>query len=533
MRAFLRFVLFLLVPVSAFSQNYIWAEGEGGIGNDAANSVAVDDQGNSYITGNIAGKAEFNGTEYQGKGVYDVFIAKYDVSGNLLWVKTAGGNKNDMGSVIRYKGGQLYIAGYFTDTAYFESTVLIGKGETDGFIARYDVNGNLNWVRQLGGADADFCSAMDVDDAGNIFVSGKYETSIRLDTIQLSTSNIYNESFYARYTNAGGVVWAKTCAGTNSDLITGLAFDHNQSVYLCGFFSQTVNIGGTTLNSSSPSIDVFIGKIDLSGNLQWLKRAGGAYEDAAHGITCDPDGNPCIVGYFYGTALFDANSVTHQDYNDVFIARYDAAGNNLWVRAGKGQQLDVGYGITSDAAGNIFATGMFQVQINFDGQILSGPDREMFLVSYDKYGNMRWATKAGNSGTDCGFGVAVHNTTDHISISGYYLLNCTFGSIAVSYADANDLFVAVYDPPFVSGIASLDEQDLQLYPNPVTGDGFTIQLEHSEAATVKIYNAQGQLMKQQFFSSSVMSVNFQSAAGVYLAEIISETKTIRKKVVKR
>ncbi len=524
--------LFFTDYICLNAQNYVWAKGEGGIGNDAASSVTVDELGNTYITGNIAGEAEFSGANYQGKGVYDIFIAKYSSTGTLIWIKTAGGNKNDLGNSIKYKNGSLFLTGYFTDTAYFENTTLIGRGETDGFVAKYDINGNLNWVQQMGSTNSDFGSALDVDDNSNIFISGKYETSIYLGNIQLTTSNIYNESFYASYDVSGNLRWAKTCSGTNSNLITGIAYGHNQSIYICGFFRNDFTLEGNTISSSTPSQDIFIGKLDVNGNLLWLKKAGGPYEDAAHGITADDDGNPSLVGYFFGTAYFDNNTVTNIDYNDVFVAHYDVNGNNQWVHAGKGQQLDIGYGITSDAAGNIYATGMFQRQIDFDGQILTGPDREIFVVSYNKQGGLRWAHKAGNTGTDCGLGIASHPMSDKIAVCGYYLINCTFGTIAVQYADANDLFVAVYDQPFVNGISNFIGNSVLIYPNPCSAGSILVNSENNEPVSVKIYTLQGQLVLSHPLSSTPLLLQLPEENGTYLVETVIGEKTVIKKIIK-
>src|SRR5205085_7879568 len=119
------YLVFLVLSLSSSAQTWNWAKGEGDIGNDASNSITLDDNGNAYITGNLAGRADFSGTIYQGRGIYDVFIAKYDPSGNLLWVKTAGGADNDQGNAIKYHNNFIYLTGFFNDTAWFESTMLV------------------------------------------------------------------------------------------------------------------------------------------------------------------------------------------------------------------------------------------------------------------------------------------------------------------------------------------------------------------------------------------------------------------------
>jgi len=201
--------LLCLASNVSLAQSWVWAKGEGDIGNDVTNSVTTDTYGNTYITGNIAGKADFSGTIYQGNGLYEMFIAKYDPSGNLLWVKLAGGVDNDQGNCIKWNKGFLYVCGGFSDTAFFESTSVISKGESDAFVAKYDDSGNLLWVKPAGGTGFDYASSLDVDNGGNIFVAGTYESNITLSTTNLTTTSFYGESFYAKYDGGGNIVWAK------------------------------------------------------------------------------------------------------------------------------------------------------------------------------------------------------------------------------------------------------------------------------------------------------------------------------------
>src|ERR1019366_1620611 len=197
-----------------------------------------------------------------------------------------------------------------------------------------------------------------------------------------------------------------------------IACDHNNSVYLTGFFSGNFMIDTGTVNSLSPSYDIFLAKLDESGALHWLKRAGSGYDDQAKAICIDNNGNPIITGYYSGTAYFGNDSLTQDYSNDVFVAKYDTSGNNLWVHAGKGPLVDIGLAITCDNFGNIFATGIFQQNINFDGKTVSCPSRQIFTVSYDPYGNVRWLVAGGGSQTAAGLGIAVA-PSGNIVTSGY------------------------------------------------------------------------------------------------------------------
>lgn len=530
--------LLCLTSYVSLAQSWVWAKGEGDIGNDVANSVTTDTYGNTYITGNIAGKADFSGTIYQGNGIYEMYIAKYDPAGNLLWVKLAGGADNDQGNCIRWNKGFLYVCGGFSDTAFFESTALISKGESDAFVAKYDDSGNLLWVKPASGTGLDYATSLDIDNGGNIFVAGTYESAITLGTTNLTTTSFYGESFYAKYDGGGNVVWAKSTSGNNPNLITGIALDYHDALYLTGYFGGSFKVSAGTVNTSSASYDIFLAKVEQSdGSLDWMKRAGSTYEDGAHGVCCDKDGYPSIIGYFAGTAYFDNNSVTYSDYNDVFVARYDPSGNNLWVRSGTGNKLDVGFAIACDETGNLFATGMFQNIIYFNGNVLTTPDildRDVFLISYDKNGNIRWLTKAGGEDTDCGLSVAVNNNGT-ISISGYYLHTCFFGNLQIDYASGNDLFVAKYDPPIVNAVDEVnDDLNVSVYPNPTNADcRLRIADLNTRNATFNISNSLGELLYKGELTSCSLMPTANWVSGVYFIEISSTEKTKMLKLIKQ
>ncbi len=523
MKLYINFLfLFSILCNSSNAQSWAWAKGEGGIGSDAANSVTLDEQGNAYVTGNIAGEANFSGVGALGKGIFDVFITKYDPQGNVLWAKLAGGDENDAGSAIKYKGGFLYVTGYFNDTAWFENTMLLSRGDADVFVAKYTTDGNLVWVNQLGGANSDLSLCIDVDYAGNIYLAGSYEYNIQLDNFHLSTPNVYNESFYAKYNSTGNVLWAKSVVGNNANQITGIAFDNDHSIFITGYFGSNLKIGAGNINSATSSYDIFLAKIDLNGNYDWLKRAGSTYEDAAHGVCSDANGNAILVGYFAGTANFDSHSITYSDYNDVFVAKYDSVGNNLWARAGRGHQLDIGWGVTTDADGNIFATGMYQDVIDFDGNSLHAYDRDIFLVGYSPSGTIRWVTSAGGVNTDCGFSVAVSNA-GKVIMAGYYSYTGYYGNIHIDNAIVNDIVIAAYDPPIVNAVDLLtDDFNVSFFPNPVSRTANSqLQISSNEKYLVKIFSTSGQLLWQEINPSNNELKTADLASGVYLLEIVS------------
>lgn len=458
-------LLLMLFTVRLNAQTYNWAIGEGGIGNDAANGIASDATGNAYVTGNFAGSANFSGQDIQGNKLYDIFIAKYNTAGVLQWVINRGGVNNEQANGIRVKNGFIYICGFFEDSCYFGSQPTLVKGEADAFVAKFDLNGNLLWVGVAGGPGFDNATALDVDEAGNVYISGSYENSILFDTLQITTTNLFSESFIAKYSPDGQLRWAKSSKGSSTNQLTATALGNSNALYVTGFFGGNFKLDNTTLNSSTSSYDAILCRLDSNGVVQWMKKAGSTYEDAANALCTDAQGNVFMGGYFAGTASFDNNTVTYYDYNDAFVAKYTENGNNAWVRAGKGPELDAVWGLVCDNSGNVVATGLFESSFEVSGTTLTGPDRDVFIISYDTDGNLRWTLEGGGIQTDCGLGVAVR-PDGHLLACGYYLYTCSFGNFALDYADANDIFLLDLTPP-LSAIEEPNDIAFLVTPNPL------------------------------------------------------------------
>mgnify|MGYP002682318742 CR=1 FL=1 len=137
-KTFLFFIL-ALCSVALFAQNedWIWANQAGGTDLDWGESIAVDDNGNSYVTGRFYGSATFGTTTLTGSGDSDIFVAKLDINGNWLWAKQAGGTSNDIGIGIDVDdNGNSYITGGFIDIATFGTTTLTSSGYYDIFVAK-------------------------------------------------------------------------------------------------------------------------------------------------------------------------------------------------------------------------------------------------------------------------------------------------------------------------------------------------------------------------------------------------------------
>ncbi len=266
----------------------------------------------------------------------DIFIVKYDASGNVLWAKSAGGTQHDQGrSVSTDKSGNVFMTGYFgSATVTFGTTTLTNAGNTgstdDIFIVKYDASGNVQWAKSAGGTAGDWGNSVSVDAGGNVFMTGDFQSA----TITFGTTTLTNadttapaaDIFIMKYDAAGNVLWAKSAGGTSDDFGSSVSTDAGGNVFMTGYFqSATITFGTTTLtnkDNSGNSGDIFIVKYDASGNVQWAKSAGGNSNDFGQSVSTDAGGNVFVAGYFQSaTITFGTTTLTNAGFSDIFIAK--------------------------------------------------------------------------------------------------------------------------------------------------------------------------------------------------------------------
>lgn len=178
--------------------------------------------------------------------------------------------------------------------------------------------------------------------------------------------------YVAKYGPTGSLIWEKTFGGNYSDRAIDLAIGTDQNILVTGQFFGTVNFGSITLTSSANSKDIFILKLDPTGNVLWARKEGGSLAENAYGITVDQQNNVILTGQFQGSATIGNNNFTsaidpntNQPSFDFFISKYDPSGNPLWSLNGSAEYEDRGLAVAVDNQNNIFFTGQFSKTLTF------------------------------------------------------------------------------------------------------------------------------------------------------------------------
>ena len=510
------------VEVQAQEPDFIWARHAGGLEADAASRITVDAIGNSYVTGIFRGLTSFGTTDIISSGSTDIFIAKYDASGIVQWVRQAGGQDIDAAKNIAVDGsGNSYITGEFQGNANFGSITLTSTGSYDLFIAKYDTYGNVLWAKQSGGAGIEMGRGIAVDERGNCFITGYFNGSATFGSTTLTSSGSY-DIFIAKYDSTGNFLWADRAGSTGEDFGRNITVDDSGNSYITGTFRNLADFGNTILTSSGDE-DIFIAKYDVSGNLVWAKRAGGTSKDAAFGIAVDKSGNSYITGEFQGSANFESTTLSStSSLPDIFIARYDASGNVLWAKQAGGSSNAHGRNIAVDGSGMSYVTGEFEGSASFGSTTLSSSGGvDIFVAQFDTSGNVLWVIRAGGNLEERASGIALDGSGNPY-ISGYFLGQASFGSTTLTSSGSSDLYIAKLGT--VTGIPNNSSDfHINTYPNPFT-NSLTIRFTTKEPATAILIDLLGRQVHRQLLipeaeGTAILTPAHNLPSGAYLLQL--------------
>ncbi len=284
--------------------NALWVRNSIGTDFDIAYGygVAIDDSGNAYITGGIAGTIKFGSFTLTTGFGESTYIVKYDANGNVKWATipaTTGGNSVGY-AICTDRNNFVYITGFISDTVSFGSTTLTAPSN-DFYLAKYDNVGNSIWAKQgtlISTSGKDEGLTISSDDANNIYVAGDFQDSVQFGTYPL-VNKIAPSPFIVKYTNSGNLIWAKGANGsTNLTRVCSISANKYGGFYLGGYFEGQVAFDSVKLVSDS-TYPSFIFKFDSNGKALCGTEINN-YNDDANALGADPLADDV---YFTGDAI--------------------------------------------------------------------------------------------------------------------------------------------------------------------------------------------------------------------------------------
>ncbi|QYO67170.1 SBBP repeat-containing protein [Leptolyngbya sp. 7M] len=331
--------------------NRSWIRQLGTPQQDVATRVATDSLGNSYVTGFTLGN--LGG---QNAGLEDGFLAKYSPSGDLLWVRQYGTASldNSLDVAVDRSSNSVYVTG-FTIGALGGPNASPIPVTDDSYIAKFDSNGNVVWIRQFGTTAFDEAYSVTTDQQGNVFATGWTQGNLG------GTNAGLYDIWLTKYDSAGNRQWIRQFGTPEYEFPWKAVVDGENNVYVTGW-----TLGRLGSNSFG-SYDAFLAKYDNNGNRIWIKQFGTAGDDAAFGLSVDSSNNLFVAGFtdrsFGGT---------NAGQEDAWYAKFDKNGNQLWVKQFGSPDIDRARGgIAVNNQGKIFVSGLTE-------GVLGGPNARSF-----------------------------------------------------------------------------------------------------------------------------------------------------------
>ena len=323
--------------------NVIWAHGVLG-GNVKAISVKENSVGDIFLLGQFSDSAIFESDTTVVTGSYswqsEIFLAKYDALGNFLWAKKTGVNTQSNHTPVE----------------------------------------------------------MEINDQDDVYLSARVNGPVQLDTILIS--NPSGNTLLAKFNANGDALWAKIIIDNGNETLWDMSLDQSSNVFINGVFQYNMVINGNYILGSNTS-DPFIMKFDSNGNFNWVQLGTGISNNWAYSIDVSFDGSIYVSGTFDGTLYFDSVSITSDAYyDDIFILKLDTSGNEEWIKSIYGNGVLEPYDLVSDQFGNFYVSGLFWDTAQVDNvQLTVGVPwvGNTYVASYQSDGSLNWATQAGDT----------------------------------------------------------------------------------------------------------------------------------------
>lgn len=522
----MRFFIFILTLgctaqyAAAQHVNAIWSGREGGMLYDQANAVAFDASANVYATGYFQHDAVFGNQTLQSAGDTDMYLAKYDASGKLLWARTGGSDYNrpnlisEAGTTLAVTAaGDVYVAGMFRRVARFGEAQLVSAGMEDIFIAKYHADGTQAWLKRAGGSSQDVVRDAATDADGNLYLTGYFQNEAMFDNVQLRAGE-YTNFYIAKYSPSGALLWLKDGRQTGSASGQAIAV-HDDVIVVAGNFAGSLSLRGHDVTASSET-NAFLATFSSSGKCTMLTQQAGTTSQRVSDLDAGTHG---IV--MTGTGDDPSGS------SRAFVSLFTLKGELQWVKRSTGNASSDGKGVQFIDGDRIITAGNFYDDIQWgDTRVIGGATANAFVAELTREGSLAWLDNAGNTATNTLSSLAA--THDQIVLAGMVYDRET---------SQGDALIARFALPPRSPENGDDRHALTVYPNPNQGQ-FTLHytfLSQQPRCEVSVTDITGRVAFQQSLTN-VTSIDLPIALpdvanGLYTIQVLAGGFEVYRKVL--
>nr|WP_294860328.1 gliding motility-associated C-terminal domain-containing protein [uncultured Fluviicola sp.] len=338
---------------------------------------------------------------------------------------------NEANDVEINNNQESYTAGYITGETAFDLSTLVpfAQGNGDIYIAKYNPTGSLIWEKTFGGSYSDRAIDLAIGADQNIVITGQFFGTVSFGSITLTSSANSKDIFIVKLDPAGNVLWARKEGGNLAENAYGITVDHQNNVILTGQFQGTAAIGNNNFtsaidpNTNQPSFDFFVSKYSSNGNPLWSLNGSAEYEDRGLAVAVDNQNNIFFTGQFSKDLTFASNTYANLGYNIGFLCKLNPAGQLQFFNQLKAGMTNA-YDLELNSDNEVIVTGDFLGNMNYYDAtgihvIQNGFDKHIFILKTANNGNYQWNYTLGSENDISARSVSMDPHKD-IFVTGYF-----------------------------------------------------------------------------------------------------------------
>lgn len=514
------------VLINAQASNWEWAIGGTDVAMGNGNDVVTDDSGNVYITGVFSNTLSIGSFSVTSIGSTDIFVAKFNSSGQIIWLIGEGGAGEDKGFGIEIdQANNIYVCGFFSSSITIGTTTYTSEGEKDILWLKYDNAGSLLASKVWGDIYSDVATKIFIDDYDKIYLTGYFEDTVNFDSYTLISEDT-RDMLLLKLDTGGNVIWARKAGGQGGNYGWDINVDNTGIVYVTGFAAgHDMHFGSITTTNT----DVFISSFDTSGAVLWANSIDAIGIGVLYGnsVSSDVSGNVYITGFSFQDQNMHFGS-TILSGNNSYVAKYNSSGNLVWAKGIATNTIDGANYIVVDSGKNIYIAGFLDYWGVFGADtIYTNGGEDVFIAKLDSNGNYIWSALAGGSGTDGAYSLTLDNNGS-IVLTGYTTSSISyFGPYTINGASGQDMFVAKLSQTTGLPVVQGSDKQLYIYPNPANDMLYVKGVK--ENAAYKIQSITGATVKEGVLQKNHGAIDIQDISpGLYLLHAAGEVHKIVK-----
>lgn len=534
--------------IIAQAPNWSWARPAGGYLDDYPRLTATDLNGNVVVVGFFESPyITFGSIALVNANIAvptrDVFIVKYDPTGNVLWAKSGTGLSDDEPSSVAFdNSGNVIVTGYYGGYPFKIGTINLPSWN-DFFLVKFDPAGNTIWAKS--GAVGDYgTSIVKTDIFGNIIIVGDFNFSINFFPFNLNIINPNSTNwdiFIIKYNQNGTILWAKSAGGSLIDNVNSVSTDTLGNILIAGeFFSDSINFDNMNLLNPNGIKDLYIVKYDSTGTVLNANTAGDINDDNTTAVTFDNFGNVIVVGNFsspsitFGSITLVNGTLITWGTHDSFVAKFDQTGSIIWAKTDGIIYYDKAMAVTTDRLGNVIIAGQNISTITFGSTTLNPG---IYVLKYDSLGNLIWA-KSTDGGIKPEVNFVNADIFGNIFITGNYnyqwaiIGNDTLNNFSFP-GFKEDVFIAKLDN--LTGLFDLNQEEaFTIAPNPFSSQTTISFINEQIKDRIRIFDVHGKVIKEIYFKGKQLIISRDEMKdGIYFVEATDKNNyiTVKKIIV--